>query len=315
MSPRPRSIDLTAGTLQDPPVSCGRPVYPGSTFTAVIDLVVNRLRSIGRRAARRWNADPGDGEQEALAAAWDRHRRGLPLELVVRYVEELLMSPSRSPLRDEQLRREERFPTRSGHVARRAPGAQASDDVITAREARGLFRIFAGARSAMGPMLDRLEAEAPPRCPGCRSIMGSWVSWSEGMGPGIRQDDEDHRRRAEALLEPGSAAAEEAGRRKARDTQVWLCGAGLSEEERRRHRCCGRWTYEPLFRAQVVGRVPPSVRPRPTHTLGRDTELQLLRYAETGRLGGADDGDTETAVPFSAPPGYPVDSLGRRRGA
>jgi hypothetical protein len=276
------------------------------------------LRRIGRLAARRWNAEPADGEQEALAAAWDRHRRGLPPDLVVRYVEELLLSPARSPLRDEQLRREERFPTSSLHGARRAPRGDEQEPAWTAREARSFLRILAGARSSMGPMLDRLLAEAPPRCPSCRSVAGGWVTWTPEMGEGIRQDAEDHRRRTEALLVPGAAAAEEPGVRKARDGQVWLCGAGLTDDERRRHRCCGAWTYEPLFRAQVVSRVPPTVRARATPTGTRDPEQRFADYVEAGRLGGAladDEHEREAEAPFSAPPGYPVDSLGRRRTA
>lgn len=275
MKERPRTRAYSQLDAGDPVKAHEGLCGPEGTFRAVLDLVEPAMRRLGRIAARRWGVEVEDATQEARIAALERHRRGLPAELVVRYTTEQMLSPTRSPLAQTTRSRTAEGVVSSAGSKNRLQTVR--DDLPYTRE-EALLILAEWAPSSCGPFLSQLESGAPPRCPACGSLHGTWVTWQQWMGDGVRQSDEDHRRRTEALLEPGAAAAEEAGVRKARDTQVWLCGAGLSEEERRSRGCCGRWTYEPVIRAEEGNPplAPDTILAHETHHGGIEADRRMV---------------------------------------
>lgn len=228
---------------------------------AVLDLVRPTIKRLGRLAARRWGVDVADATQDAWVVVVERINRGLPLDQVLRYAEQHLLSPTRSPLRPGA-RQTDRLTT--SHTQDR------SDDLLPTSEVRRALLESGG--SSAGPQLDAIEAGAPARCPICRRKDGDWVTWVEGMGDGVRQSDKDRWEHTRALMLPGQATvAEEQGRRKARDTQVWMCSR------------CHRWTYEPIYRcAEGAAPVDPDdIQVHQSHG-GGSGEDRMIAYCEMG---------------------------------
>ncbi len=228
---------------------------------AVLDLVRPTIKRLGRLAARRWGVDVADATQDAWVLVVGGYNRGLPLDQVLRYAEQHLLSPTRSPLRPGA-QQTDRLTTSSTQ--------ERSDDLMPTAEVRRALLESGG--SSAGPQLAAIESGAAARCPVCRRSDGEWTTWTRGMGDGVRQSDKDRWEHTRALMLPGQATvAEEQGRRKARDTQVWMCSR------------CHRWTYEPIYRcAEGAAPVDPDdIQVHQSHG-GGSGEDRMIAYCELG---------------------------------
>jgi hypothetical protein len=222
------------------------------SFRRVLDLVGGEINAIARDAARRWHCGVEDAEQEARLIAWQKHQRGLPAKLVVKYTRQAMLS-GESPLAPKN-------PPRSSSEAEGMPCIGSFRSPLTGGQLRALARLSS---SAFGGILARVEDEAPLRCPDC----GGRGTWGNRKDPSPAPAGRNAGRCVENELEAAARWPMYDAPRKARDEQVWWCSR------------CGGWTWDPSARALEVALTEGQMRVH-DDTTGIDGEAMLARYVQ-----------------------------------
>jgi len=222
------------------------------SFRRVLDLVGGEINAIARDAARRWHCGVEDAEQEARLIAWQKHQRGLPAKLVVKYTRQAMLS-GESPLAPKN-------PPRSSSEAEGLPFLGSFRSPLTGGQLRALARLSS---SAFGGILARVEDEAPMRCPDC----GGRGTWGNRKDPSPAPAGRNAGRCVENELEAAARWPMYDAPRKARDEQVWWCSR------------CGGWTWDPSARALEVALTEGQMRVH-DDTTGIDGEAMLARYVQ-----------------------------------
>lgn len=244
------------------------------TKIAVWEQVSTSQQHEARLVATRWGCDVEDASQELLAETWVQLQRGLPFGTARRYALQVLLSPTRSPLRPTMSPSDEPAtcsPTRARRGVRRGWGAP-----ISRAQYRYLCRLTSSTQLGI---VSRIEREAPLRCPACGGL-GVWGRASDSPPEGARSG-----RCVENEIEARERWPLYGAPRKARDDQVWWC------------RRCGGWTWDPVAQSREVpmpDEVTVSGRPTP---MVSDSEDEMIRFVEagrrTGRYGRDEDGSSE----------------------